>query len=635
MAPLLDKIQTPADLRAFSIDQLAQLTAEIREEIVQVVSRTGGHLAANLGVVELTLALHRVFSVPEDKIVWDVGHQAYVHKLLTGRRDRLATLRCYGGISGYPRRGESECDCFGTGHASTSISAALGMAAARDLAGEDHKVIAVIGDGALTGGMAFEALNHCGQLGKDLIVVVNDNEMSIAPNVGAMSAYLTKLRLAPTTERAKRDLKAVINRIPAVGNPVWRAMERVKGGVKYLLVPGMLFEELGFTYYGPLDGHNLATLIGTFREVRHQKGPVVVHVVTHKGKGYKPAESNPERFHGTNPFIVETGSEAEPSGGTSYTSVFGQTLTQLAEKDERIVAITAAMPEGTGLKKFASRFPARFFDVGIAEQHAVTFAAGLATRGMRPVVAIYSTFLQRAYDQVIHDVCLQQLPVLFAVDRAGLVGQDGPTHHGVFDLSYLRAVPNLVVMAPKDEPELQRMLATALQLPGPAAVRYPRGVGPGHELLIDPDPLPVGVGEVVKDGKDVAIIAIGGMVQTALEAAENLAGDGIEALIINARFAHPVDAALIRETAARIVRVVTLEENALQGGFGSAVLETLADSDKGEATFSSARVLRLGLPDDFLTHGTIGELRRDVGLTPEAVAARIKAWLEEDSRRND
>lgn len=620
MGSLLEKIDSPEDLRSLSIEQLTRLAAELREEIVRVVSQTGGHLAANLGVVELTLALHRVFSAPRDKIVWDVGHQAYIHKLLTGRRDRFPTLRCYGGISGFPKRDESEYDCFGTGHASTSISAALGMVAARDLAGEDYRVVAVIGDGALTGGMAFEAMNHCGQLGKDLIVVVNDNEMSIAPNVGAMSAYLTKLRLAPTTERAKRDLKAVISRIPALGDPVWRAMERVKGGVKYLLVPGMLFEELGFTYYGPLDGHNLSTLINTFREVRHQKGPIVVHVVTHKGKGYKPAESNPEKFHGTNPFIVETGSEAEPQGGTSYTSVFGKTLVELAKKDERIVAITAAMPEGTGLKQFAACFPNRFFDVGIAEQHAVTFAAGLAAQGLKPVVAIYSTFLQRAYDQLIHDVCLQRLPVTFAVDRAGLVGQDGPTHHGAFDLTYLRAVPNLVVMAPKDEPELQRMMATALALDGPAAIRYPRGVGPGNALLDDPKPLDVGRGEVLREGTDVAIIGIGEMVQTALKAAELLAKDGIEARVVNARFAHPMDAALLKDTAARIQRIVTIEENTVQGGFGSGVLEILADQ-------SDVRVLCLGLPDAFMGHGTMLELRRDAGLVPEEVAGRVKAWL--------
>ncbi|MBE3573941.1 MAG: 1-deoxy-D-xylulose-5-phosphate synthase [Firmicutes bacterium] len=619
---MLDRIRAPKDVRSLDMAQLQQLAQELRMETVEVISQVGGHLAPSLGVVELTLALFSVLDLDRDKIVWDVGHQSYVHKLLTGRRAQFPTIRQYGGISGFPRRDESPYDAFGTGHASTSISAALGMAVARDLQGQHYKVVAVIGDGALTGGMAYEGLNNCGQLQKDLLVVLNDNAMSIAPNVGAVSRYLTRLRLAPGALRAKRDVKQALRRIPGMGNSVLRAIERVKDSVKYLLVPGMLFEELGFTYYGPIDGHDLPLLVETLKEVYTLHQPVLLHVVTKKGRGYPPAERNPEYFHGTSPFVLATGEPKENGHTVTYTEVFGKTLVQLAEKDPRIVAITAAMPDGTGLAPFARQFPERFFDVGIAEQHALTFAAGLATQGMRPVVAIYSTFLQRAYDQLIHDICLQKLPVVLAVDRAGLVGHDGPTHHGAFDLSYLDAVPGITVMSPRDEAQLQRMLVTALSLEGPVAIRYPRGKAVGVPLLQDPQPLPVGQGELLRDGEDVVFVAIGPMVQRALASASELAASGIDAGVIDAVFAKPMDEQLILRAATRTGRVVTVEDNTAMGGFGAQVAALLAQKAPGVACLIAA------LPDRFVGQGRQEELYQEVGLTPQALTERVRRWLE-------
>lgn len=619
---VLQRINSPRELKKLSQEELIQLAQELRAEIISVVAQNGGHLAPSLGVVELTIALHTVFDSPRDKIIWDVGHQAYAHKLLTGRRKQWKTLRRYGGLSGFPRRSESPHDPFGTGHSSTSISAALGMAVARDLRGERYKIVAVIGDGALTGGMAFEALNHCGHLGKDVLVILNDNEMSISRNVGALSNYLTRLRVDPTFVRAKEDIELLLQRIPSIGPTMARVAHRLKDSLKYLLIPGMLFEELGFKYYGPIDGHDLPLLISTLRDAKERHDPVLIHVLTRKGKGYPPAEANASRFHGTGPFAVETGLPEGCEDKPTYTAVFGRTLAELGRQDPRIIGITAAMPEGTGLNFFAEACPDRFFDVGIAEQHAVTFAAGLAALGMRPVVAIYSTFLQRAYDQIVHDVCLQELPVVFALDRAGLVGEDGPTHHGAFDLSYLRAVPNLVVMAPKDEPELQHMLYTALHLPGPSAIRYPRGQGPGAPLAAQYEELPVGKGELLRTGKDVALVAVGSQVYPALEAANLLAQSGVEAAVINARFVKPLDEELLCRVAEKCKRVVTVEENALCGGFGSAVLELFQRKGLGHMP-----VLCLGLPDQFIPHGKRSELLALVGLTGQGIAGSVLSWL--------
>ncbi|MCL4514124.1 MAG: 1-deoxy-D-xylulose-5-phosphate synthase, partial [Firmicutes bacterium] len=598
MSSLLETINEPADLKKLNQSQLEELAREIRQVIVQTLAQNGGHLAPSLGVVELTLALHLTFDSPQDKIVWDVGHQAYVHKLITGRREQFSTIRQYGGLSGFPKRRESPHDTFETGHSSTSISAALGMVIARDLRKENYQVVAVIGDGAMTGGMAFEALNHAGQLGKNFIVILNDNEMSISHNVGALSTYLTKLRIDPTYHRAKDDVEYVLSRIPRIGKTMVRAAERLKDSVRYLLVPGRIFEDLGFSYFGPIDGHNLELLVDTFKEARACEGPVLIHVLTQKGRGYLPAEKNPEIFHGVGRFDEKTGEILRESSHPTYTEVFGRTLARLGETNEKIVAVTAAMPDGTGLRRFAEKFPNRFFDVGIAEEHAVTLAAGMAAQGMRPVVAIYSTFLQRAYDQILHDVCLPNLPVVFAIDRAGLVGQDGPTHHGVFDLSYLRHMPNMTVMAPRDENELQHMLKTALLHHGPVAVRYPRGEGPGAPLSEEWRQLALGCGEVLREGGDLLILAIGAMVAPSLAAAEILAVAGVEATVVNSRFLKPLDTELLCRLAARTPRVVTVEENVLMGGFGSAVAELF--TRKG---MYKVRTLSLGIPDRFIEHG--------------------------------
>ena len=621
---LLEQIEEPADLKKLTGRQLEQLAGEIRAELIATVARTGGHLAPNLGVVELTLALHSVFNLPHDKIIWDVGHQCYVHKLLSGRRQSFSTLRQYGGLSGFPKRDESPCDAFNTGHSSTSISAALGLALARDLKGEDYQVAAVIGDGALTGGMAFEAMNHAGHLRTNLVVVLNDNEMSISSPVGGMAAYLSRLRTEPMYSRGKEELETLLGRLPHLGPRVLKIADRVKDSLKYLVVPGMLFEELGFTYLGPIEGHNIPRLREVLQHARATRGPVLVHVITTKGKGYRPAEIHPDQFHGIGPFDPETGKALNASGPPSYTSVFGAELVRQGEKNDRLVAITAAMPDGTGLVPFARRFPRRFFDVGIAEQHALTMAAGLAAAGLKPVVAIYSTFLQRAFDQAIHDIALMNLPVTLAIDRAGIVGEDGETHQGLLDLTLLRSIPGMVVMAPKDEQELRHMLVTAIQYNGPAALRYPRGAGAGVPLTGPALPLPIGRGEVLRHGSDVAILALGPLAYTALAAAEELAHRGIAAAVINPRFVKPLDADLICEWADQTGRLVTVEEHLLAGGFGSAVLELLAARGR-----EKTRVHCLGVKDVFVRQGKPALLREHLGLTPAGIAAAVQQLVPE------
>ena len=622
MTQILDHIQGPEDLRRLDAQGLATLAREIRTFLVETVSKTGGHLAPSLGTVELTLALYRVFHFPKDKLVWDVGHQAYTHKILTGRREAFSTLRQKGGITGFPNRLESPYDAFGVGHASTAISAALGMAVARDLDHKDAHVIAVLGDGALTGGEAFEGLNNAGDLGKNLIVVLNDNGRSIDKNVGAMSDYLSALRIAPQYNRAKKDVEHLLKSIPRIGGKVYKTASAIKDGVRTALVPGAPFDELGFRYIGPLDGHNIELLMDVFSQVRQMQGPTLVHVHTKKGKGYLPAELEPEKFHGIGKFDAATGECPKKSGAPSYTAVFSDALIELAKDDEDIVAITAAMPSGTGLKAFGKAYPDRFFDVGIAEEHAVTFAAGLATAGKKPVVALYSTFAQRAYDQILHDVCLQKLHVIFALDRGGLVGQDGPTHHGVFDFSYLRHLPGMTILAPKDEAELRDMMATAVALDGPVAVRYPRGAALGVPLATGFTPLPIGQAEVLKGTGEIALLAIGSMVSVAEQTADLLAKDGIEARVVNMRFVKPLDTDLLLALArdGEVRGLVTIEENVLAGGFGSAVLEALSDAG------STMPVRRFGIGDTFVEQGTRDELLALCGLTAPQIAEGVKTF---------
>jgi len=620
----LDKINSPADVKKLSVPQLEQLAKEIRQLLISVISHTGGHLAPNLGVVELTLALHKVFNTPEDKIIFDVGHQAYIHKIITGRREQFPTLRQYGGLSGFPKRSESEHDAFGTGHSSTSISAALGMACARDLQGEDYNVVAVIGDGSMTGGMAFEALNNAGMLHKNMIVVLNDNEMSISKNVGAMSEYLYQLRTGETYNKIKNDIEGWLKNME-FGSDVLKAIRRLKGSVKYLMVPTSIFEELGFTYLGPVDGHDLDGLLDVLQAAKKIDGPVMVHVLTKKGKGYKPAEESPNKFHGTGPFDIATGKKiTNPNAPVSYTEVFGKTLTKLADIDDKIVGITAAMPDGTGLNIFAEAHKDHFFDVGIAEQHAVTAAAGMAAAGMKPVAAIYSTFMQRAYDSIMHDICMQKLHVTLCLDRAGLVGDDGYTHHGVFDYAYLRSIPNMTIMAPKDENELQHMLKTALDFDGPVSVRYPRGSGVGVALDTQWQDLPIGKAEVLRTGKNVCFWAIGSMVQTALDAAELLEAQGISAGVVNMRFAKPLDVELLREHAQSYGKIITLEEGVLAGGVGSAILEELNENKLLE----QFEVRCFGIPDEFVMHGDKKLLFRDLGLDTPTIAAKAAAFVK-------
>lgn len=628
MPRLLDRINSPRDLKALSFAELTQLADEIREELIRTVSRTGGHLASNLGVVELTIALHRVLDSPRDKIVWDVGHQCYVHKLLTGRRERFATIRQYKGLSGFPLRSESPHDAFGAGHGSTSISAALGMAKARDLRHGSERIVAVIGDGALTGGMAFEALNQAGALKTSILVVLNDNEMSIARNVGALSAYLSSLRASlvePLVRRARQDMASLLSHVP-LGERMLEVMDRTRDAMKHLVVPGMLFEELGFTYLGPIDGHRMRDLEEMLEQGLALSGPVLLHVITKKGAGYAPAEENPREFHGTPPFDPKTGAPRCSPSNDPYSVVFGKQLVRLARDDPRVVGVTAAMLDGTGMEYLKEAMPERCLDVGMAEQHAVTFAAGLAAAGMRPVVAIYSTFVQRAYDQIVHDVCLQNLPVVLVLDRAGLVGDDGATHHGAFDISYLRHIPNIVIMAPRDEAELARMLVTALKLAGPSAIRFPRGSGPGAAVPEVPEPIEIGKAELLQEGDDVAVFALGSMVLPALEAAQALAREGVLAAVVNARFAKPLDEELICQLAAHTGRVVTVEENAAAGGFGSAVMELLH-----EHGLHHVMVRRLGLPDRFVPHGETSVLLRDCGLDTGSLCDNIRAMAYSDS----
>ena len=620
---VLARVNVPSDIRRLDLAELNRLAGEIREKMIETVSRCGGHLAPSLGTVELTLALHRVFDTPKDKLIWDVGHQAYAHKIITGRKDRFHTLRQKGGISGFPKREESPYDVFNVGHSSTSISAATGIAEARCLRGEDYKIVVVIGDGSMTAGMAYEGLNWAGDRKKDLVIVLNDNEMSISPNVGAMSSYLNRVMTGQTVTKLKSEFKHFLKTIPSIGDQMVRFTRQIEESLKALIVPGALFEELGFNYVGPLEGHRLDHLIKNLENVRKMDGPVLVHVLTRKGKGYPFAEQDPSRFHGIAPFCVETGeAAAKDSAIPTYTQVFGQTMVRLGRANPKVVAITAAMCDGTGLDRFAKEFPDRFYDVGIAEQHGVTFAAGLATEGFIPVVAIYSTFMQRAYDQIIHDVCLQNLPVVLALDRGGFVGDDGPTHHGLFDYAYIRSVPNIIAMAPKDENELQHMLKTATECRSPVSVRYPRGQGVGANMDETPRDIPVGRGEILCDGSDLAIVAIGSTVWPAMAAARKLRQEGIGIRVINARFIKPLDGELLCRTANDLKKIITVEENVLMGGFGSALLELFEQEG-----IRDVRVRRLGIADEFAAHATQAELRSQYGIDEAGIiqAARQMA----------
>lgn len=614
----------PQDLKRMSRGELALLAARIRERLVSVVAANGGHLAANLGVVELTIALHRTFDSPEDKIIWDVGHQCYVHKLLTGRWDAFDTLRRFGGLAGFPRRDESVHDVVETGHASTSISAALGLAAARDMCGQRHHVVAVIGDGAMTGGMALEAINHAGQTRTPLLIVLNDNSMSIARSVGGLASYLARVRTHPLYSRTKQDFKELLNRLPG-GPGLATALGRLRTSLKYLLIPGVFFEELGLTYLGPVDGHDLDQLQSAFAQARSISGPVLVHCLTRKGRGYAPAEVNPNAFHGVGPFDSDTGRLAAPQGPQlcTFSEVFGRHLTALASHDQRICAITAAMPDGTGLAPFVAAYPGRVFDVGIAEQHAVTLAAGLAAGGRRPVAAIYSTFLQRAYDQVLHDVCLQRLPVVLAIDRAGVVGEDGPTHHGLYDLAYLRPLPGMVVAVPRDGPTLEALLELGLRHDGPYALRYPRGPVPADPLPLCRETVAIGRGQLLRDGGAAVVCAVGPLVYEAMAAAQLLAGEGVEVAVVDARFIKPLDASLLAGQARRTGHVLTVEDGVVAGGFGSAVLELLA----GPSGTPGVRATVVGFPDHPITHGPPAHLRRLYGLDAGGIAAAVRSLL--------
>lgn len=620
---ILKNVEFPADIRKLNIAELNTLAQEIRSLIINTVASSGGHLASSLGTVELTLALHYVFNTPQDKIIWDVGHQTYAHKIITGRKEKFATLRRQNGLSGFPRREESPYDVFNVGHSGTSISAASGFTEAGSLKGDSNKIIAVIGDGSMTTGMAFEGLNWTGDREKNTIIVLNDNEMSISPNVGALSSYLNRLMTGHAVTKLRSKAKKLLNDIPGIGKYMVRLFQKIEESWKTFFVPGALFEEMGFTYVGPLEGHNLSYLIKNFENIKDLNGPVLVHVITKKGKGYKFAEENPLSYHGVAPFNVETGiAISPPSDVPTYTGIFGQTIVKLAQADSRIVAITAAMCDGTGLDQFCQEFPDRFYDVGIAEQHAVTFAAGLAIEGLIPVVAIYSTFLQRAYDQIVYDVCLQKLPVVFAIDRGGLVGEDGVTHQGLLDYSYLRSIPNIIVMAPKDENELQHMLKTAAGCGHPVSLRYPRGKGVGVSLDGELKTLAIGKGEVLQEGSDLAVIAIGSVVYPALAAAKRLSKEGLKIKVINACFVKPLDEELILNTAATIKKIMTVEENALQGGFGSAVLELLA-----EKNITGIQVKRLGLPDEFVHHASQAEQRDKYALNEEGIIRAIRKML--------
>ena len=630
MSQHLQKINSPADVKKLSPAELTELAVELRDFIISKVSHTGGHLAPSLGVVELTVALHHVFDSPRDRIIWDVGHQAYAHKILTGRRERFSQNRQYQGISGFPSRFESPHDAFGTGHASTSLSAGYGMVCARDLRGEDYTVISVIGDGAMTGGLAFEGMNNSGGAQAKFIVVLNDNNMSISPNVGALSKYLAFLITDPRLNRIKKELLDLTHRLPQ-GERIARSWGRLESSIKAMLAPGMFFEQLGFRYIGPLDGHKIDDLVHIFRQIKGLPGPILVHVLTRKGKGYAPAEENATKFHGVGSFIKETGIPNGKAKAPSYTSIFGKTIVKLAERNPDLVAITAAMADGTGLSEFSKQFPERFFDVGIAEGHAVTFAAGLASQGFLPVVTIYSTFLQRAYDQIIHDVALQKLSVIFAIDRCGLVGEDGPTHHGCFDLSYLRHIPGMVVLAPRDENELQNMLYTAVNWRrGPIALRYPRGEGVGCALDADPSKsggLEIGRAEVARVGKRGALLTLGPVFWQAMQAAQILEEEGIPLTVVNMRSLKPLDLELLRDLSRRFDRIMTIEEGALPGGFGSAVIEALNDMESG-----TPRVRRLGIPDRFIEQGPRATLLQQLGLDTQGIARSAREFFQPSSR---
>ena len=608
----LNIVDSPEDLKKLSVEELSIYAEELREFIVDSVSVTGGHLASSLGAIEIAVALHYALQTPKDKIIWDVGHQAYPHKIITGRRDSFSTLRQKDGISGFPKPSESPFDTFVAGHSSTSISSALGVAAARDLAGDEYKVVSVIGDGSLTAGLAFEGLNQAGHIKKDMIVLLNDNEMSISKNVGALSSFLSRKFTGRLAMRLKKEVETFLSSVPKIGEKLMSMARKAEDSLITLLTPGMLFEGLGFHYIGPIDGHDIKALVETLSTLDGLEGPILLHVLTKKGKGYAPAESDPSTFHGLGPFDKVTGAVAK-SGKTSYTNVFSYALLDIAEKNKKVVAITAAMPGGTGLSKFEERFPDRFFDVGIAEQHAITFAAGLAKAGFMPVCAIYSTFLQRAYDEVVHDICIDKLPIVIAIDRAGIVGADGPTHHGIFDIAYLRHVPNMVVTAPKDDEELRNLLYSATKYGLPTSVRYPRGAASGDGLRGPFEKIPLGKAELLKKGADMTIIALGTMVGEALKAAMKLEGAGINAGVLNARFVKPMDEEAILAEAVRTGRILTIEEGSLQGGFGSAVLEVL------ESRGVHAVVKRLGIPDSFVEHGTQAELLAELGLDSDGI----------------
>lgn len=629
----LPSINSPDDLRKLHVSDLRNLCKELREFLVDTVSRTGGHLGAGLGTVELTVALHYAFNTPEDRLVWDVGHQAYPHKILTGRRDDFHTIRQFGGLSGFLRRVESDYDVFGAGHASTALSAALGIAVARDLKREDYRVVAVVGDGGMTGGMAYEAMNNAGLLKRDLIVVLNDNKMvslsSVKPTLWSLHNYFAEVLTHPTYNKFKADVWNLTGKLDSLGDRLRVVAQKFEKGVKAIITPGMLFEALGFRYFGPFNGHNVAKLIEIFQHVKGMKGPILIHVITAKGKGYEPAEKDVTRLHGVTPFDKLTGiSHKKPDELPTYTTIFGKSLVEICQKDPRVVGITAAMPDGTGLTHLQKEIPERFFDVGIAEQHAVTFAAGMATEGFIPVVAIYSTFLQRAYDQIIHDVALQNLHVVFVMDRGGLVGADGPTHHGVFDLAYLRCIPGMVIMAPKDENELRDMLYTAVQHRGsPIALRYPRGNALGVPMKYGFDLLPLGKGEVVRPGRDVAILALGNMVDHSLQAAEILMKEEVSAEVVNVRFVKPLDEGLLEDIISRFKNVITVEDGVVHGGFGSAVLEAIA-----KRAHTGVRVKMCGIPDRFIEHGTPQELYRLLKLDAEGIAASVREFLFEHER---
>ncbi|MFT8312308.1 MAG: 1-deoxy-D-xylulose-5-phosphate synthase [Sporolactobacillus sp.] len=628
----VSKIKNPKLLKKMSVNQMNDLAGDIRSFLIKKLSKTGGHLAPNLGVVELTLALHKVFNSPKDKLVWDVGHQSYVHKILTGRGDRFDSLRQYKGLCGFPKRSESEHDVWEAGHSSTSLSAALGMAVARDLKHENFEVVAVIGDGALTGGMALEALNDIGHQNRNMIIILNDNEMSIAPNVGALHNMLNRIRSANKYNKAKEDLEYLMKKIPAFGGKIASVAERLKDRLKYLLVSGVFFEELGITYLGPVDGHNLNALMDSFNYARKKKGPVIIHVLTQKGKGYKPAELDEiGTWHGTGPYKIESGAFIKPiAEAPAYSKVVNDTLQELARADERIVVISPAMVVGSKLEGFGKEFPDRLFDVGIAEQHAATFAAGLATQKMKPVLAIYSTFMQRAYDQILHDICRQDLNVVIAVDRAGLVGADGETHQGIFDIGFLRSLPNLTIMMGKDENELRNMVYTAMNYnQGPIALRYPRGNGIGVAMNEPLHEIPIGTWEIMRNGCDATVLAFGPMLQTALTAAKQLEADGIQVQVVNARFIKPLDTQMLSELAENGGPILTVEEGILAGGFGSSILEYFHDQG-----FYDLVIERMGIDDCFVEHGSVNELLHELGLTSEQISIRVKQIIKDQTRTN-